>query len=66
MDDPSDTPLQVGERVIIRDFVSCASGIIIDSLSHDYVLVQWSDHPIPMSHRRFSLKRAAVTETAIR
>ena len=55
-----DTPLQVGDRVTLRDFISGQSGVVVDCLSHGYFLVRWPDHRLPMTHHRYSLKRVAA------
>jgi hypothetical protein len=55
-----DAALHVGDRVTLRGFDLAQSGMIVDCLSHDYFLIRWPDHGIPMTHHRYSLKRATA------
>lgn len=54
------TPLQVGDRVTLHDLMSGQTGVVLDCLSHGYYLVRWSDHRLPMTHHRYSLRRISA------
>jgi hypothetical protein len=49
-------PLQVGDRVRFNACSMHATGVIIDELTADYVLVLWSELSVPLTHRRSNLE----------
>jgi hypothetical protein len=51
--------LAVGDHVTFSDSTVVAVGIVVEELEPDYLLVKWSDWPVPTTHGRHALELAA-------
>lgn len=51
--------LAVGDHVTFSDSTVVAVGIVVKELEPDYLLVKWSDWPVPTTHGRHALELAA-------
>jgi hypothetical protein len=61
MENHVDWPLKIGDTVTYNTFgmggAERATGVVLSGLGDGPWRVKWSNHEIPMTHRRHSLKR---------